>query len=139
MKYIILSLSLFASTVSLAAVKDLEMGKYKLTSSEPFLGFDSLFIGANKSIILNGKVGTEQIPDPGCVGTYKLENSVMKIEVLCQPTYFLGGILRCAIDLNQAEAGPIYSSEVDGADISFSVDGMKESIPFKIKYVYPEK
>lgn len=138
MKFFIIALVFLIPTLSSAAVSDLEMGKYKLVSAEPFLGFESMFIGFDRSVILTGKIAEEQIPDPGCVGRYEMDKSKMNLEVFCQPTYFFGGIVRLTFDLEKADPQALYSSTGDGGDLQLLMDGMEQPLLFKIKYIHPE-
>ena len=138
MKFFIIALISLIPMLSSASVSDLEMGKYKLISAQTLLGFESLFIGFDRSVILTGKIGEEQIPDPGCVGRYEMDKSKMNLEVLCQPTYFVAGVIRLAFDLENVDPQALYSSTGDGADLQLSMDGLEQPLLFKIKYVHPE-
>lgn len=138
MKFFVIALVSLIPTLSSASVSDLEMGNYKLVSAEPFLGFESMFIGFDKSVVLTGKIGEEQIPDPGCVGRYEMDESKMNLEVLCQPNYMISGVIRLVFDLSKVEPQALYSSSGDGADLQLLMDGLEQPISFKIKYIYPE-
>lgn len=141
MKSILFALTLLLTINASARVSDLEMGQYKLTATNEFLKFDSLFVGYNHSILLTGKIGGENLKAPGCIGTYTLVDSVMRAEVVCPATYFTNGYILFKIDLRSTDPQLLYSSYGDGATVVMYPEGATEEqkFSFEIKYVYPER